>query len=550
LALQRKSGSTQVLVDYKNISSPEVKPTAAKRPDRGVQVSDGNTAGDANPRQSGNGRIRKVLALCSIAVVGTVLIDKVIYKSAAPALQPLTTNAVKPEASAAPNKETAALGLTIKTTQPPEPEFVFNQDAAIAANPADSGNEVPFYEVSDIDSLIDPSDVPVAAVTNPAPLTAARPEHANDYSQEPSQILVRIEKGDSLFGVLTKHGLDQQEIATLTNKPLVGKYLTNLRPGDEIELDFDGSHRLTRLTREIDLEKTLYITRAADNQFNTVLDEQPFEKQIQVAEVKLDSSLSVDGAEAGLSESMIMELYSIFQWTVDFNREVRIGDQVTVLYESFIKKGKKVKNGNILAAEYRASDATYSAFRHVRSGQRTYFDADGQSLKKQFLRNPIKARITSRFNPARKHPILNTIRPHKGVDYGAPTGTSISATGDGRVVFMGTKGTYGKAVEIQHSDRYTTLYAHLSRFPKKLKNGSRVSQGQIIGYVGQTGTATGPNLHYEFRVDGLHYDPQKAKLPGSSPLEKSELIAFKQNIEPLRAQLASLRADSETLAMR
>jgi len=260
--------------------------------------------------------------------------------------------------------------------------------------------------------------------------------------------------------------------------------------------------------------------------------------------------LFVAGAAAGLSESMIMELYSIFQWTVDFNREVRAGDVVTVLHESFSKNGQKVKNGNILAAEYRASDAVHNAYRHVRNGQRSYFDADGQSLKKQFLRNPIKARITSRFDLRRKHPILHTIRAHKGVDYGAVTGTAISSAGDGRVVFMGTRGGYGNTVEIQHGERYTTLYAHLQKFPKNLKKGSRVSQGQIIGFVGSTGLATGPHLHYEFRVDGIHRDPQKVKLPGSSPLENNELIAFRQNIEPLKTQLASLRQKSDTLAMR
>ena len=217
--------------------------------------------------------------------------------------------------------------------------------------------------------------------------------------------------------------------------------------------------------------------------------------------------------------------------------------------DRFSKNGKLVKNGNILAAEYRASNEAHSAYRHVRNGQRTYFDANGESLKKQFLRNPIKARITSRFNLARKHPIRHTIRAHKGVDYGAPIGTAISAAGDGRVVFMGVRGGYGNTVEIQHGDRYTTLYAHLSRFPKRLKQGARVSQGQVIGYVGKTGLATGPHLHYEFRIDGIHHDPQKVELPGSSPLEQQELIAFKQRIQPLKAQLASLKQDNETLAM-
>ncbi len=551
MAQHNKSGGTQVLVDYKNSSSTVVN-TANRENTRDTVTSDKTQTGS-------NGRIRKALLLCSVAAVGSVLLNKVVSSSSTsvdqPSIQPLAQSAlglatVATTTSRTPQlkTETPALTETIESVEESGPEFVFNRRTTVASENISS--DVPFVEVPEIDSLIDPTDVPVAAFINPAPLTAAKAEHANDYTQEPSQILVKIESGDSLFGVLTKHGLSQSDIASLVNEPLVKEYLTNLLPGDEIELNFDGSRLLSSLTREIDLEKTLHIKRAADNQFVAELDTQALEKSIQVAELKLDSSLYVDGAAAGLSESMIMELYSIFQWTVDFNREVRPGDVVTVLHETFSKNGEKIKNGNILAAEYRASDATHSAYRHVRNGQRTYFDADGQSLKKQFLRNPIKARITSRFNLKRKHPIRHTIRAHKGVDYGAPTGTGVSSAGDGRVVFMGTKGGYGNTVEIQHGDRYTTLYAHLSRFPKKLKKGSRVTQGQIIGYVGATGLATGPHLHYEFRVDGIHHDPQKVKLPGSSPLEKDELMAFKANIEPLRSQLASLRQDSETLAMR
>ncbi len=541
----KKSIGTQVLVDYKSTSSHlNETPAPAKRTVRAPATVTLKTDNDA---ASGNGRIRKGIALCAFVAVGGVTIDKVFSESSQTGAQPAKLASMGMASGEVVVANT--LQALKQTIEEPETEFVFNPNNSVSTG-TESLSDVPFVEVPEIDSLFDPADVPVAAFINAAPLTAAKPELANDYTQEPSQILVKIEKGDSLYGVLASHGLSGSESASLTTLPHVSEYLTNLRPGDELELSFDGSHRLIGVTREIDLEKTLHITRAADNKFESTLDVQPLERSIQVADLKLDSSLFVDGAAAGLSESMIMELYSIFQWTVDFNREVRAGDVVTVLYESFSKNGKRVKDGNILAAEYKASDSTHSAYRHVRNGQRTYFDSDGQSLKKQFLRNPIKARITSRFNLKRKHPIRHTIRAHKGVDYGAPTGTPISSAGDGRVVFQGVRGGYGNTVEIQHGDRYTTLYAHLSRFPKNLKKGSRVSQGQVIGYVGKSGLATGPHLHYEFRVDGIHHDPQKVKLPGSSPLEKNELVAFKENIEPLRSQLASLRQDNETLAMR
>ena len=550
----KKSVGTTVLVDYKNTSSGstgEVK--ASPRVSRYTDPDDVTTA-------TGNGRIRKTIALCGITVVGALFIDNVFSGDGVFSARHAGNKSVQNQsaqlpllgvATGAPAAEPAA-DVEAQAEKPEftGPEFLFNPNTPTLVSTQENLSEVPFVEVEEIDELIDPSDEPVAAFINPAPLTAAKPELANDYSQEPSQILVKIEKGDSLFAVLEKHGLSHAEIASLAAQPHIDEHLTTLQPGDEIELDFDGSHRLTGLTREIDLEKTLTVTRVVDNQFKSKLDVSPLEKTIQVADFKLDSSLFVDGSASGLSESLIMELYSIFQWTVDFNREVRAGDAVTVLYETYSKNGKWVKNGNILAAEYHASDATHNAFRHVRNGQRTYFDADGQSLKKRFLRNPIKARVTSRYNLARKHPIRHTIQAHRGVDYGAPTGTPISSAGDGRVVFMGVRGGYGKTVEIQHGDRYTTLYAHLSKFPKRMKQGSRVTQGQVIGFVGRTGLATGPHLHYEFRVDGIHQDPQKVELPGSSPLEKGELMTFKANIEPLRSQLASLRQDSETLAMR
>jgi len=542
LAHQKNQAGTSVLVDYKNTSS-----------------SIAETISDDSNKQKGNGRIRIALAVVSALAVGTLFVNKV-YSVANPAgalgIAQLTDNDGAQLASATGAQ--SSLDETILSEaevqapalEKPATEFVFHNNGSATSMLRSGTTDVPFVEVPEIDALIDPEDAGVAAFINRAPLTAANAELANDYTQEPSEILIQIKKGDSLSGVLAKQQLSPTEVAAITSLPLVKDHLVDLRPGDEFELSFDGSHRLTGIKRVIDIENTLLVERAADNQFKSRLDVQPLKKTIQVAELKLDSSLFVDGAAAGLSESTIMELYSIFQWTVDFNREVRPGDLVTVLFESFSKNGTKVKDGNILAAEYRASNTTHSAYRHVINGQRAYFDADGQSLKKRFLRNPIKARITSRFNPNRKHPIRHTISAHKGVDYGAPTGTAVSDAGDGRVVFMGVRGGYGNTVEIQHGDRYTTLYAHLSRFPKRLKKGARVSQGQIIGYVGSTGLATGPHLHYEFRVDGIHRDPQKVKLPGSAPLENQELMAFQQIIEPLRLHLASMKEDDDTLAMR
>ena len=520
----------QVRVDYKNTTSPA---TPAEE--------------SIDCKESGNGRIRKCLALGCIAIIGTTTFKMVFSGTNNP-----TAAATQRELPAAPSATAET-----KNSQPPasnimpvmansvgiesiQPQFFFNSIGS--TQPLDQPVEdVPFLEVDRIDDFSPEHTDNKISVSNPVPLTAAAPELANDYSQEPSELLVTVKQGDTLSALLSNHGLTAKEIAELAAIPEVNDHLVNIRAGQEIRVDLDGSRRLTGLTREIDLARTLTVTREADSKFSAKIDVQPLEKRVRMAELTMDTSLFIDGAKAGLAESVIMELYSIFQWTVDFNREVRAGDRLLVLHEAFYKNGEKVKDGNIVAAEYHSADNMHSAFRHVSNGKTGYYDSQGQSLKKQFLRNPIKARITSRFNLKRKHPIRHTIRAHKGVDYGAPTGTPISAAGDGRIIFAGVKGTYGNTVEIQHGDRHTTLYAHLSKFPKGLKKGDRVKQGEVIGYVGRTGLATGPHLHYEFRIDGIHYDPQKVKLGGSTPLNQLDMLAFKENIEPLRGQLASMR---------
>lgn len=504
----------------------------------------------------GNGRIRLALAICSTAVIGATLLKLGFSDEHSPSATTAKTKTT--ETAATPAQPLVAASGNLATTgtispsltQPadttPAPQFLFASQPALPAVVA--VEDVPFLEVDLIDDGV-PLNSEVV-VGNAVPFTAAAPEIANDYSQEPSTILLEVQKGDTLSGMLSAHGLTNVEIASLANLDHVKKYMTNLLPGQEIKLELDGSRRLTSMARQIDLEKTLHVSRIQDNQFEATLDVKPLEKSLKVAELTLESSLFLDGAKAGLSESVIMELYSIFQWTVDFNREVRAGDKLLVLHEAYLKDGVQVKDGNILAAEYHSSKDVYNAYRHAADDKIGYYDSKGRSLEKQFLRNPVKARITSRFNLKRKHPILHTIRAHKGVDYGAPTGTPVSSAGAGRVIFAGPRGSYGNTVEIQHGDRYTTLYAHLHKFPNNIKKGTRVKQGQVIGYVGRTGQATGPHLHYEFRVDGIHRDPQKVKLGGSSPLGKDELLVFKQSIEPLRAKLAAVRTNSDTLAMR
>ncbi len=245
-----------------------------------------------------------------------------------------------------------------------------------------------------------------------------------------------------------------------------------------------------------------------------------------------------------------MELAAIFGWDVDFALDIRAGDSFTVVYEELYLNGEKLRDGDILAAEFNNRGKRYRAIRYQDPRGRTeYYSPDGKNMRKAFLRTPVAfTRISSRFSLGRKHPILHHIRAHKGVDYAAPRGTPIKATGDGKIVFRGRKGGYGNTIIIQHGGRYSTLYAHMSRFARSLRTGRRVRQGQVIGYVGSTGLATGPHLHYEFRINGAHHNPLTVRLPDASPLPRKYRRNFKASTAPYLAQLDLLKRNM--LAMK
>ncbi|MEJ2115872.1 MAG: peptidoglycan DD-metalloendopeptidase family protein [Gammaproteobacteria bacterium] len=270
----------------------------------------------------------------------------------------------------------------------------------------------------------------------------------------------------------------------------------------------------------------------------------------QVATGKINHSLFLAGQDAGMSDGLIMELAGIFGWDIDFALDIRQNDTFTVVYEELFLQGEKVGDGNIIAAEFVNNKHTYRAYRYTdNNGKTEFYSPDGKSMRKPFMRTPVDlARISSRFNLKRKHPILNKIRAHKGVDYAAATGTAIKATGDGKVVHRGRKGGYGNTIILRHGNTYTTLYAHMSKYARKTGIGSRVKQGQIIGYIGSTGLATGPHLHYEFRVNGVHRNPLKVKLPSAKPLPNSEIEKFKISIQPMIVQLDSY--SQSALALR
>ncbi|MEQ1622614.1 MAG: peptidoglycan DD-metalloendopeptidase family protein [Methylococcales bacterium] len=259
----------------------------------------------------------------------------------------------------------------------------------------------------------------------------------------------------------------------------------------------------------------------------------------------INSSLSVAGQEAGLSEELIMQLTSIFAWDIDFATNLHVGDQFTVVYNDG-GHGDQASAGQIVAAEFVNQGRVYTAIKYQDGdGNVNYYSPEGRPMRKAFLSAPVDfAKISSGFDAHRKHPILNRIRAHKGVDYAARTGTPVKSTGDGEIIFLGNKGAYGQVMIIAHGEHYETLYAHLSDFKDDLHVGDKVTQGQVVAFVGQTGLATGPHLHYEFRIDGVHRNPEKLELAQASPLDDDLLEAFKTQTKPLVSQLYKAKAQN------
>ncbi len=348
---------------------------------------------------------------------------------------------------------------------------------------------------------------------------------------------VTVRPGDTLYDIFQRLGLGAGEVQAVLDAGRAARRLARLVPGDELEiLRRDG--RLQALVHRPDQRRSLQVNRREDGRFHAQLTELPVDTWLASASATIRTSLFEAAQEAGLSDRLTMELAEIFGWDIDFALDIREGDRFSVLYEEFYRDGQYLGEGNIVAAEFTNQGKTYRAVRYTTPDGRTdYYTPEGRSVRRAFLRTPVQfTRISSRFG-RRFHPVLNRMRVHKGVDYAAPRGTPVRAAGDGKIVFRGRKGGYGKTVIIQHGQRYSTLYAHLNGYARGIRAGRRVRQGQIIAYVGSTGLTTGPHLHYEFRVDGVHRNPLTVRLPQAKPLKKAYLDDFRRAATGLLAQL-------------
>ena len=347
----------------------------------------------------------------------------------------------------------------------------------------------------------------------------------------------RVKKGDTLSTIFEKLNLSQSDLYRVINAPL-GKQFAALSVNKELVVVVNEEGLLQQLSYQKNSIKTLQAIRI-DNTFDVNIINKKVETKIASRQVTIQSSLSIDGQKAGLSNKLMMQLASIFAWDIDFALDLRKGDEFTIVYEKKMVNEKMIRSGNILSAEFINRGQVYRAVQFVdKQGVTNYFTPEGKGMRKAFLRSPVDfARISSKFNLKRKHPVLNKIRAHKGVDYAARTGTPIKTTGDGKIIYRGVKGGYGRVVIVQHANKYSTLYAHMSNYKKGQKRGSYVKQGQVIGYVGKSGLATGAHLHYEFRVNNVHKNPLTIKLPHSNPIKKSLLASFKKQIAPHLAKL-------------
>jgi len=338
---------------------------------------------------------------------------------------------------------------------------------------------------------------------------------------------VEVKYGDSLSKVLSNKGISAQDIYKVSLADKKQRTLLQMRPGQILNFTTNElSDELTQLTLILNRLDSVTFKRDGNEFVRTNTSRTPDIVQTY-KEAEINNSLFVDGLRSGIEQPLLIELANIFGWDIDFALDIRKGDSLSILYEEKFLDGEKIGYGNIIAAQFINNGRTYQAIRYKTGKGANYYTPDGLAMRKAFIRTPVDfTRISSKFNPNRLHPIFKTSRPHRGVDYAAASGTPVKAAGDGKISFAGKQNGYGNVVIIDHGRGYQTLYAHLRGFARGTKRGTRVQQGKIIAYVGQTGWATGPHLHYEFRINGTHKNPITVKLPNDDPMPKNDLKKY------------------------
>ena len=353
---------------------------------------------------------------------------------------------------------------------------------------------------------------------------------------------VRIEHtiaaGESLASIFKKHGYEAIDLYLLTQSEF-GAALKSIYPKQKLSFLL-RDRELIRVTYSVNPLQSYIFERDGDKFRSESTNLHP-DRFLERKNGVIENSLFLAGQSLGLSDNLIMRFAQIFQWDVDFVLDIRPGDEFSIVFESLYLNGKKVEDGDILAATFVNQGKSFEALAYANQDNRLdYFTPTGKNMRKAFLRAPLEfSRISSNFNPRRRHPLFKTVIPHRGIDYAAPTGTPVFASGDGKVIKASRTKANGKFIVISHGEQFVTKYLHLSNFANRIKKGKRVKQGQIIGYVGSTGYATGPHLHYEFLVNGVHRNPRTVQLPKAASIPPNQLEDFLYETERNRMLLAS-----------
>ncbi len=441
---------------------------------------------------------------------------------------PQTGLAYQPQADTAASIQNAAY-----RPEATAPESIY--PAANDSPAVDAGGELPADQPGP-----DPVAAPLTESAEPD-FVMPRPEAAAARpAPRPNRRQITVKSGDSLALIFSRLGLSPGLLHRIMSLGGEVNRLKRLRPGQLLNFSI-AAGELLGLEYEFDLTHTLKLAKKEDG-YRVELVSEPLQSVVRQVNATIEDSLFLAGRRAGLSDNLVMQLAAVYAWDIDFALDIRAGDAFSLIYEEQYKDGVKVSEGPVLAAEFINRNKPLRAARYTHAdGRIAYYSDNGEAMRKAFLRAPVNfTRISSRFNLRRLHPILNKIRAHKGIDYAAPIGTPVRATADGRVVQAGRKGDYGKTVILKHGGRYSTVYAHLHRYAKGIRAGKSVKQGETIGYVGQTGLSTGPHLHYEFRINGVHRNPLTVELPRAESIDKKRLPEFRRSIAPVMAELDRL----------
>jgi murein DD-endopeptidase MepM/ murein hydrolase activator NlpD len=366
----------------------------------------------------------------------------------------------------------------------------------------------------------------------------AQPEETEDvYWREE-----RIQRGDTVASVLARLQVNDPEAVDYLRTARNVRLLRQLIPGRSVRAATSDTGRLVSLRYVASDGTELSVVQSAQG-FVTREQNAIGDRQLLMASGEISTSLFAATDDAGLSDAVAMQLPEIFSGEIDFHRDLRPGDRFSVVYEGYFRDGEFVRTGRVLAAEFSNQGRSYRAvYFQDNDGRGGYYTPEGKNLRRTFLRSPLEfSRVSSGFSASRFHPVLQTWRAHKGVDYAAPVGTRIRATADGYVQFMGSQNGYGNVAILRHGNGYSTLYGHMSGFRKGLAVGTQVHQGDVIGFVGMTGLATGPHLHYEFRINDKHQNPLKLAVPQGPSITRELRASFEQASQPLVERLSLIR---------